>query len=363
VFEKLSTPSLRGLRNRILIGLCIGMGVVVVGFGAAIVYGAAQLGHIPRIACSSCDERTEGKAMNVLVVGSDSRQPVAAEADEFGTPDAVTGQRSDTMMVLRIEPNREHAAVLSIPRDLWVPIASGGVNRINTAFERGPDNLVRTIRGALGIPIHHYIEVDFAGFRDIVRAVGGVAVYFAAPARDTVTGLDVKRSGCTELDGDQALAYVRSRNYETLVGGRWQAGGAGDLDRISRQQDFIRRVLAKVRSVRNPVTIHRLVTTGTSNVRLDKELGARDIEKLALQFRTLVPNDVAMQTVPAVFDHELINGRRASILRVQQPQTRDLVDRFLGRARPAPLPSVTSTPVTRPPAGLVTTTTPPARTC
>ncbi len=359
----MSTPSLRGLRNRILIWLCIGMGVVVVGFGAAIVYGAAQLGHIPRVACGSCDGRNNDAPMNVLVVGSDSRQPVAGEGDEFGTPDMVRGQRSDTMMVLRIEPDREKAAVLSIPRDLWVPIASGGVNRINTAFERGPDNLVRTIRGALGIPIHHYIEVDFAGFRDIVRAVGGVSVYFPAPARDPVTGLQVNRAGCTELDGDEALAYVRSRNYETLVGGKWQAGGVGDLDRISRQQDFIRRVVAKVRSVRNPITIHRLVTTGTGNVRLDKQLSARDIEGLALQFRDLVPSELNMHTVPALFDHVVVNGRRTSILRVQQPQARELVARFLGQAAPrAPGPATTSV-VTRPPAGLVTTTTAPPRRC
>ena len=357
----MSTPNVPGLRNRILIWLCIGMGVVVLGLGAAIVYGAAQLGNIPRVACSSCDRR-DGGPMNVLVVGSDSRAPVAAEADSFGTPDMVSGQRSDTMMVLRIEPNRD-AAVLSIPRDLWVPIASGGVNRINTAFERGPDNLVRTIRGALGIPIHHYVEVDFAGFRDIVRAVGGVSVYFVTPARDTVTGLQVDRAGCTTLDGDEALAYVRSRNYETLVDGRWQAGGAGDLDRISRQQDFIRRVLGKVRSVRNPITIHRLVTTGAHNVRLDKQLSAQDIEGLALRFRSLVPTALRMETVPAVFDHVVVNRQRISILRVRQPQTRELVDRFLGRTPPAPAPTAVTTTTRRPPPGLVTTTTAPARRC
>jgi LCP family protein required for cell wall assembly len=363
MFGKPSTPNLPDLRNRILIWLCIGMGVVVVGFGAAIVYGAVQLGNIPRIACRSCDQRASDGAMNVLVVGSDSRAPVTAESDEFGTPDMVSGQRSDTMMVLRIEPDREQASVLSIPRDLWVPIASGGENRINTAFERGPDNLVRTIRAALGVPIHHYVEVDFAGFRDIVHAVGGVSVYFTTPARDTVTGLQVDKAGCTELDGDQALAYVRSRNYEMLVGGEWQTGGAGDLDRISRQQDFIRRVLAKVRSVRNPLTIHRLVTTGTANVRLDKELSAGEIEGLARRFRTLVPTALHMETVPAVFDHVAVDGRRASILRVRQPQTRELVDRFLGRAPPPPPPSEATSAVTRPPAGLVTTTTAPARTC
>jgi LCP family protein required for cell wall assembly len=252
--------------------------------------------------------------------------------------------------------------VLSIPRDLWVPIASGGVNRINTAFEKGPDNLVRTIRAALRIPIHHYIEVDFAGFRDIVAAVGGVSVYFPTPARDLVSGLRVDRSGCTKLDGDAALSYVRSRHYEALVGGRWQVGGAGDLDRITRQQDFIRRVLAKVRSVRNPVTIHRLVTTGTHNVRFDKQLSAGDIERLGLQFRTLLPTTLQMETVPAVFDHTMVGGRPASILRVQQPEARDVVARFLGRAATPPVTSSTAA-TNRPPPGLVTTTTTPPRSC
>jgi LCP family protein required for cell wall assembly len=346
------------LGNRILIGLCIGMAVLVVGFGAAIVYGAVQLGHIPRIACGSCESRT-GSDMNVLVVGSDSRGAVANEAQSFGT---VAGQRSDTMMVLRIEPQKKRAAVLSIPRDLYVPIASGGTNRINTAFEQGPDNLVRTVRSALGIPIHHYIEVDFAGFRSIVSAVGGVTVYFPAPARDVVSGLRVPQAGCVALDGNGALAYVRSRHYETLVRGRWQAGGAGDLDRIARQQDFIRRVMAKVRGVRNPVTVHHLVTTGTHNVRFDKSLSVGDIEQLAQRFRSLAPSSVQMETVPALFDHVVLAGRRASILRIQQPQAREAIARFLGQAPPAP--TVPTTVVTtRPPPGLVTTTSIAAKRC
>ncbi|MEY2566288.1 MAG: hypothetical protein QOE35_817 [Actinomycetota bacterium] len=334
------------------------MGALVFGFGAAIVYGTVQLGHIPRIACGSCEDTQAGAAMNVLVVGSDSRQAVADEAASFGT---VAGQRSDTMMVLRIDPKHGRAAMLSIPRDLYVPIASGGVDRINTAFERGPDNLVRTVRAALGIPINHYIEVDFAGFRDIVGAIGGVTVYFPTPARDLVSGLQVDRAGCVALDGSAALSYVRSRHYETLVGGRWRAGGAGDLDRIERQQDFLRRVLAKVRKVRNPVTVHHLVTTGTHNVRFDRALSTGDIEQLARRFRTLVPSTVQMQTVPAVFDHVALGGQRASILRVQQPQARQVVARFLGQATSAPPAS--STVVTRPPAGLVTTSTVPPRQC
>ncbi|MDQ1373743.1 MAG: hypothetical protein QOJ09_1081 [Actinomycetota bacterium] len=335
------------------------MGVLVFGFGAAIVYGAVQLGHIPRIACGSCEATASGAPVNVLVVGSDSRQPVSAETASFGT---VAGQRSDSMMVLRIDPKRERAAVLSIPRDLYVPIASGGVNRINTAFEAGPDNLVRTVRAALGIPIHHYIEVDFAGFRDIVGAVGGVTVYFPTPARDLVSGLRVDRAGCVALDGNGALSYVRSRHYETLVAGRWRGGGVGDLDRIARQQDFIRRVLAKVRQVRNPVTVHHLVTTGTHNVRFDRRMSVGEIESLAKRFRSLVPTSVQMETVPALFDHVALDGQRASILRVEEPQARQVIARFLGQA-PATASSSTTVGTRRPAPGLVTTSTIPDRRC
>ena len=250
--------------------------------------------------------------------------------------------------------------MLSVPRDLWVPIASGGVNRINTAFEKGHNNLVRTVSGAFGIPIHHYVEVEFAGFREIVEAVDGVSVFFPTPARDVVTGLLVERAGCVELDGTGALAYVRSRNYESLVDGRWRGGGAGDLDRINRQQDLIRRVLSKVRAVRNPVTVHHLVSTGTENVTLDDRLSVAEIEELALQLGSLDPAEMEMLTVPAVFDHVVINRRRASVLKLQQPQAAQAVAQFLGQA-PAGAP--TTTVPARPRPGLVTTTSVPLRRC
>ena len=355
----MSSHSFVGLGRRILIGLCVVTGLAVAGFGALLVYGAVQLGKIPRVACVACEEPPGDGPVNVLVVGSDSRVSVSDDAEAFGTPDMVGGQRSDTIIVLRVDPGGDTAAMLSIPRDLWVPLASGGVNRINAAFEGGPDNLVRTVNGALEIPIHHYVEVEFAGFRDIVRAVGDVTVFFDAPARDAVTGLQVEQAGCVALDGDDALAYVRSRNYETLVDGRWRGGGAGDLDRISRQQDFMRRVLAKLRSVRNPATIHRVVTTGTENLTLDERLSVADIEQLALRFRRLDPFGVEMYTVPTVFDHVVIGRRRASVLRLQQPQAAEAIARFLGRA-PVDPPAA---PAGRPAPGLVTTTTLPPRPC
>jgi LCP family protein required for cell wall assembly len=341
----------------VLIGLSVLVGLTAVAVGALLVYGAVQIGNVERVRCEACADADEGEPINVLVVGSDSRASVADDAEAFGTPDQVGGQRSDTIMVLRLGPGRR-AAILSIPRDLWVPIASGGVNRINSAFEQGPDNLVRTVTAALAVPIHHFVEVEFAGFRELVEAVDGVPVFFPAPARDTVTGLLVEHAGCVDLDGDAALAYVRSRNYETLVDGRWTGGGAGDLDRINRQQDFLRRLLSEVRAVRNPVTLHRIVTRGTDSLTFDRELSTTEVERLALRFGTVVPTSLQTQTVPAVFDHVAIAGRRSSILRIQQPEASRVIAGFLGRPVPGAPPSTR-----RPPPGLVTTTTAPARPC
>jgi LCP family protein required for cell wall assembly len=355
----LSTPNLPDLLNRILVGLCVAVGVLVVGLGTVIVYAGVQLGRVPRIACAACAEEPDEGPVNILLVGSDSRVSVADQAEQFGTTDIVTGQRSDTIMIVRADPDGGRARVLSVPRDLYVPIASGGVDRINTAFDKGPDNLVRTVSAALGIPIHHYVELEFAGFREIVEAVGGVSVYFPAPARDLVTGLAVERAGCVTLDGAGALAYVRSRNYETLVDGRWTGGGVGDLDRIARQQDFIRRVLGRVRTVRSPGTIHRLVSTAIDNLTFDEHLSTVEVERLALRFRSFVPSTLDMQTVPAVFDHVTIQRRSASILRIQQPEAQQTIARFLGGATAAP----PTTAPTRPVPGLVTTTTAPPEPC
>src|SRR5688572_18449237 len=182
--------------------------------------------------------------MNVLLVGSDSRKNISkAEAKAFGSSKQVGGERSDTIIVLHVDPEAEKAAMLSIPRDLFVPIAgTNRSNKINSAFDGGPARLIATIRNALGIEIDHYVQVDFNGFRGIVNAVDGVKMYFSAPARDRYTGLNVSKAGCIELDGERALQFVRSRHYQHYESGRWRLDGSGDIGRVNRQQDFLQRV-------------------------------------------------------------------------------------------------------------------------
>jgi LCP family protein required for cell wall assembly len=156
---------------------------------------------------------------NYLLVGSDSRaciDPNSPYAGAFLTEGNDIGDRSDTIMVLRVDPDESQAAILSFPRDLWVKIGSTNrKSRINSAFDKDdPSRLVDTIQQNFLIPINHYIEVDFCAFKYLVDAIGGVTIPFAYPTRDRYTGLNVEAPGCVAMTGDEALAYVRSRHYE-----------------------------------------------------------------------------------------------------------------------------------------------------
>jgi LCP family protein required for cell wall assembly len=181
-------------------------------------------------------------AENYLLVGSDTREGVDPTASDFGaigTATDVVGGRSDTIMILRQERNGG-AALMSLPRDLWLEIAGTGENqRINTAYTSGPEQLARTVSQSLGIPIHHYVEVDFNGFKEIVDRIGGVEICVGFAAQDTHSGLSLQ-PGCQNLTGTMALAYARSRYYEQWNGENWELDPRADLGRIERQQLFIR---------------------------------------------------------------------------------------------------------------------------
>lgn len=225
---------------------------------------------------SDDDPSIEYPAENYLLVGSDSREGVEEGSTDFGVIGGagdVGGRRSDTIMVLRQEKNGG-AALMSIPRDLWVEIAgSGKSNRINSAFNGGPEQLAATVSQSLGIPIHHYVEVDFVGFKKIVDELGGIELCVGYAARDTHSGLDIQ-PGCHTLDGVQALAFARSRYYEEWDGEQWVIDGRADLGRIERQQFFIRSAvdgaLRKIQS--SPFGSGEVIDAVVSAVRIDDEL-------------------------------------------------------------------------------------------
>jgi LCP family protein required for cell wall assembly len=241
----------------------------------------------------------DGPAENFLLVGSDSREnadPTSPDFGGIGDASEVTGRRSDTIMVLRREKDGG-AALLSLPRDLWVEIAgTGSSNRINSAYNEGPERLAATVSQSLGIPINHYVEVDFEGFKRIVDQIGGVEMCVDFATRDKNTGLSLQ-PGCQVLDGVQALAYARSRHYEEFRDDQWQEDPTADLGRIQRQQQFIRKavdgVMARIQS--SPFGTGDLVEAVASSVRID---AAVDPVRAAQALQAAAGNGLATYTLP-----------------------------------------------------------------
>jgi LCP family protein required for cell wall assembly len=230
-------------------------------------------------------------AKTFLIIGSDSRDcidPKSPQAGAFLGGEA-TGSNADTIMLARVDPVGP-AVLLSLPRDLWVkvPDSSTRSTKISSLYQgRNPVQLVRAIEQNFSLHIDHYIDVDFCGFRDIVDSLGGVAVPFEYPAFDKQTGLNVD-TGCHRFDGEEALAYVRSRYYQWFNGSTWQVDGDSDLSRIARQQDFVKRLLAKAidRGLANPIVAKRLLDAAVAHLTVDVDLTLDELVRFATTLKS-----------------------------------------------------------------------------
>jgi len=258
--------------------------VLFLGFaaGALLLLGWVRFRDVERVEVAQVLS-SGGEGTNYLIVGSDSRTGVESDDPNvdalLGEP--VSGQRADTILIMRSDD--EGFRMLSIPRDTLVTIAgSGERNRVNSAYSQGPTTLVETVRN-MGIPVHHYVEVDFVSFSGLVDAIGGVEIDFEYPSRDSRSGLVVENPGPNELGGSQALAYVRARYYEEFIDGDWRRDPSSDLGRVQRQQQFLSSVLNGIGSVRNPLALDSIAQASASGLRVDDSLGY--LESLALAWR------------------------------------------------------------------------------
>ena len=271
-----SRSRLRRPPGAIALGLAVLVGVV----GSAGVLVAARdrsddVERVPNVAEVLEEPSNDAPAENFLLVGSDTREnidPNDPNAAVYGDSGEVVGRRSDTIMVLRRERNGG-ALLLSLPRDLYLPIAGRGgeMDRINSAYNDGAEVLAQTITEGLGIPINHYVEVDFVGFQRLVDAIGGVEVCVDYATQDLNSGLHLN-PGCQTLDGAQGLAYARSRHYEEFRDGDWQEDPRADLGRIERQQNFIRLAVAKLlqQVQADPFSLNALLEAATEAVLIDE---------------------------------------------------------------------------------------------
>lgn len=301
--------------SRLSAALAIVIAVAVAGAIGTVTAARSVIGDVDRVSgVAAVLSPTSSTVENYLLVGSDSRansDPTSPDYGGIGSEADVTGTRSDTIMVLRRDRATGEAAILSIPRDLWVDIPGQGKGRINGAFNAGPAVLVQTVQSALGLPIHHYVEVDFNGFKELVDAIGGVELCFLYPTRDVNTGLNIPVGGCYELDGVAALAYARSRYYEQYIDGDWRVDGTADIGRTARQRDFVNRAisaaLAEVKA--NPFAAGEVVASGVSAVRLDEDL---DVLRAVTSLRSAAEAGLATWALPV--RGETIDGKSVLLL-------------------------------------------------
>jgi len=246
------------------------------------------------------------RAKNFLLTGSDNGAcPDKGDGTSGGIGDRESfGERSDTIMVLRVDPAVNDVVVLSFPRDLWVKIAGTTREaRINSAFDsKDPSRLIRTIADNFDVPIDHYVNVNLCAFKEIVDSVGGVKVPFAYRTKDERVGFREVGPGCVELRGSQALAYVRSRSgyrYFDEAKQQWLSDPTGDIGRITRQQDFLRRSMQRAldRGTTNPATANALLNVALARVITDDRLTPRDLLSLAQAMRKLNTSSVNSYTV------------------------------------------------------------------
>lgn len=269
---------------------------------------------VERVEVASVLDAAGGGGTNYLIVGSDSRE---AAADNGG----IDGQRSDTLLVLRTEGDQSR--IMSIPRDLFVTnAATGEEGRINGAYNQGPANVIETIRNNLAIPIHRYVEVDFVTFASMVDALGGVTIDFPNTAIDRGSGLVVSETGPVVLNGEQALAYVRSRNFTEIIDGQEVVDPTGDLGRVNRQQVFLRTVLAKAGGSRNPFTLMRVASSVTDGLRIDDAMTLTDAVRFAWNMGRLNPESVVLPVSGRT------TGGGAAVLDVIEAEAPAALDQF-----------------------------------
>ena len=282
-----------------------------------------------------------GGPFTLLVIGSDSRVgESAAGAQAFGSASVVTGQRSDVVQLWRVTPSTKQIQVMSIPRDTVISMLPpdtaqyGTYNRINSAYNTGANQLVKTITANLGIPINHVVQVDFSGFQESVNALGGIYLNFPYPAKDAYSGLNITTPGCQLLNGAQALATARARHYEYYTNGYWHTDGTSDFGRIQRQDVFLRSLITSAKGKVSPLTVNAFIGSIHEGVTIDDTFGFNQLIGLALTYHSFDPANLAGQTLPT----EATNGfgDLGDVLTVQQPEAQQMLVSIFGNSLVTP---------------------------
>jgi LCP family protein required for cell wall assembly len=291
------SPRPRRTMRRVLISLgVLGLVLAVVIGGGVWFLTDRWAGNIDRVgdvfegldegsrpAPATPEETASEEPVTFLLVGSDTR----GETIDGEDPDG----RSDAIMIARFSADRQHAQLISIPRDSWVDIPGHGKNKINASYAfGGPSLLIQTVEQLTQVRIDHYVAIDFDGLIQVTDDLGGVDVVVA---ETTTNGQYTFTAGMNHLDGDQARWYLAQR--KNLPG--------GDFDRVKRQQQYLRAMFSKLFSsdtFTSPSRLDSAMRTVTSAVSLDDTLGNADLLALAYSLRNVTPGDIEYFTAPVL---------------------------------------------------------------
>ncbi len=294
----MSTRQARNTR-RALAGLAVCLSLFALMAASAMAYLHHQIDEVDRIdgVFDGIGPRpvrpTTGpaaEALNVLLLGTDRRTDVATTGDTARAAAWLPGaQRSDAMMLVHVDADRENVTAISLPRDSWVQVPGYGMAKINAAFSYGgPSLAVHTVERLTDIHIDHFAMVDWEGFRELTDAVGGVTVRIPRTVYDSARGI-TWNAGEHVLSGQDALDYV---------GQRYGLPG-GDLDRVHRQQAVLATLAEETLELRNsPRLVLDFVDMLTRHVSVDDEWSTREMTSLAWSLRDVGRDDVHYLTAP-----------------------------------------------------------------
>ena len=330
-------------RSRTKIALVTLATVAVVIVAAVAVDYSYLNGLVHRINVAN-ESNTYNNTENILLVGSTTRCGLKVQNAAYGLcSQGVTGVNSDVVMILHLDLTTQRVSILSIPRDLFVPNArTTGANKIDAALYDGPSQLVAAVQEDFGIPINHYIELNFDTFASVVNVLGGINMYFPMEIFDAYSGLNIRHTGCQHLNGYQALQVVRARHLQIRYAGlgqnhaTWPQEALSDLARIRRDHEFL-KVLAtavKAKGISNPITDQRLATAIAPYLTVDSSFTTGNMLSLAQHFANISVNNVLELTMPVVLlqtGSYLYQGYYYGDVEFPiQPGVNSTIDKFLG---------------------------------
>jgi LCP family protein required for cell wall assembly len=319
--------------------------------GGSYAYARWRFGQVPRIHVAGEVKPISGQPFNILMIGSDSRAGLTglAARQTGASTGSVSGQRSDSVKIVHIDPDAGTISIISIPRDTMVTLLAnqslyGTFNRINVNFGSGPSLLARTITANFGITINQTVVVSFDGLINAADAIGGVYLDFRYPSWDPYSGLRVLHPGCQLITGFQALALSRSRHFyynidhahvfptvnaspSELYDTGWMYDPTSDFGRIDRQDAFLRAIVDSAKKLYNPLTINTFLSKLPQGITLDQNFSLNELIGLAVRFHGINASLIPTWTLPTTAANNTALG---DVLYVEQPEAQQMLVGIFG---------------------------------